>query len=187
MLKTTHLLITILSLPTLIFAHEDHEDKLNQMPLDYVPQQVINETYKVNNERIAHIRPDSRESFTDLYLKDNYIFLGNSYDGIRILDASTPSNPKEVGRFPKPNPDIATLSNGTTQSRHTGNPLILPSDLLQTPDGTIYVTDYGHTRIVGFKQTLSSAEKLGGLYKINPQTQEMTPLTTGSPLTRAHL
>ena len=183
MSRTKHIFITILSIPTLLFAHEDHIDKLEQMPFDYTPQQVIAETYKVNTERIAHIRPDSRESFTDLYLKDDYIYLGNSYDGIRILDASSPSNPKEIGIFPKPNPDIVTLSNTSIQSRYTGNPLLLPSDLAVGPDGTLYISDYGYTRIIGFKQTLSSSEKLGAIYKLDPQTQEMTTLAVGSPLT----
>ena len=162
-----------------VFAHED---KLEQMPLDYVPQQVIVESYKLNTERISHLRPDTRESFTDLYLKDHYVYLGNSYDGIRIIDTSTPSAPLEVGIFPKPNPDIVTLSNGITHSRYAGNPLILPADLVQTPDGILYIADYGYTRIIGFKQTLSSTEQLGAIFKVDSQNN-ITTLTQGSPLT----
>ena len=73
-IQTVTIILFALNAP--IFAHED---KLEQMPLGYVPQQIIAESYKVNTERIAHFRPDTRESFTDLYLKDNYVYLGNSF------------------------------------------------------------------------------------------------------------
>lgn len=159
------------------FAHEEHESKLEQMPLDYVPQQVIAETYRKNTERIAHYRPDTRESFTDLYPKDQYVYLGNSYDGIRIIDLSNPASPQEVGIFPKPETNISSPSNGTVQNLVSQNPFLLPTDILQTHDGTYYIADYGYTRIGGFKQTLSSTDKPGAIYQINPVTNTVTTLT----------
>ncbi|MFT5366790.1 MAG: choice-of-anchor B domain-containing protein [Candidatus Latescibacterota bacterium] len=165
------------------FAHEDDENKLEQMPLNYAPLQVIEETYRKNTDRIAHFRPDSRESFTDLYLKDTYVYLGNSYDGIRIIDVSNPSTPQEVGRFPKSAINISYLSNSTIQNVVSDNPFLLPTDVIQTNDGTFLIADYGYTRITGFKQTLSSVEKTGTIYKIDPQTHAITALTQGTPLT----
>ncbi|MBT4136668.1 MAG: hypothetical protein HOE48_02080, partial [Candidatus Latescibacteria bacterium] len=178
MLKTA--CITIISLLFLVpntFAHEEHENKLEQMPLNYVPQQVIEETYRKSTERIAHYRPDTRESFTDLYPKDQYVYLGNSYDGIRIIDLSNPASPQEVGIFPKPATSISSLSNGTIQNLVSQNPFLLPTDVLQTNNGTYYVADYGYTRIGGFKQTLSSIDKTGAIYQVDPQTNTITTLT----------
>lgn len=183
MYKTTCLILISLFFIMNTFAHEDHESKLEQMPLDYVPQQTIAETYRQNTNRIAHYRPNTRESFTDLSLQGQYVYLGNSYDGIRIININNPSAPQEVGIFPKNAISISHLSNNTVQSLAPQNPYLLPTDVLQTPEGTLLVADYGYERIVGFKQTLSSIEKPGAIYQIDPQTNTTISLTQNTSLT----
>ncbi len=133
-----------------------------------------------NTELVGSYKPDSRERFADLYVSGNYVYLGNSFDGLRVIDVSDPANPKEVGAFPNYTAGVFTLDriSGETVLRATGTPLIFPAGVALDRNGTLFVADFGRRSSFSF----SVKEQEGAILRVDLETGEIKTVVKGDPL-----
>ncbi len=135
---------------------------------------VVAEVSSNNAELVGSYRPDSHEIFTDLYVSGNYVYLGNFFDGLRVIDVSDPANPEEVGTFPNYTVGVFTLdqTSGETVLRATGAPFIFPAGAALAAFDTLFVADFG----------TSSRGEEGAILRINMGTGEAKTVIKGDSL-----
>ena len=74
-----------------------------------------------NTELVGSYRLDSGDMFTDLYVSGDYVYLGNAFDGLRVIDAANPASPREVGSFPAKAGGVFKLDPATGASQRPKN------------------------------------------------------------------
>jgi sugar lactone lactonase YvrE len=124
-----------------------------------------------NAELVGSYRPDSDDIFTNLYVSGDHVFLGNAFDGLRVIDVADPASPREIGSFPGHTTGVARLISGEILPIATTAQLLFPTAVaFARKHDSLFLADFG------------SEEGKGALLRIDVVTGEMETLIDGDPL-----
>ena len=105
---------------------------------------VVEERHSNNTELEGNYRPDSGDIFTDLYVSGNYVYLGNAFEGLRVIDVSNPADPLEIASFPRRTTGVFRLVSGEIHSIATGAPLAFPTGVaFHRKENSLFIADFG--------------------------------------------
>ena len=140
-----------------------------------------------NTELVGSYRPDSVDMFTDLYVSGDYVYLGNAFDGLRVIDAANPASPREVGSFPAKGSGVFKLDPVTGASQALGNRVGMWEENMAFPaalafdavHGRLFVADYGTLSLQGLG---AAEERMGALWQLDVQSGALELVLKGDPL-----
>ncbi|HIC68474.1 MAG TPA: hypothetical protein EYO90_02970, partial [Candidatus Latescibacteria bacterium] len=142
---------------------------------------VVEERHSNNTELVGNYRPDSGDIFTDLFVSGNYVYLGNAFEGLRVIDVSNPADPLEIASFPRRTTGVFRLVSGKIHSIATGAPLAFPTGVaFHRKENSLFIADFGSSSLSIFAEGPGDEE--GALLRMDVETGEIETLVKGDPL-----
>ncbi|MCZ6633602.1 MAG: hypothetical protein O7G87_09370 [bacterium] len=165
-----------------VVLHEDEGEYSKSLQGPSLSRVLTLEPYARNTEMVSRYKPDSVEDFADLYVSGDYVYLGNYYDGLRVIDVSTPEFPRGVGLFPKPQSDVRRLVSGQGVRVNTDDSFLFPSGVVLEQNGDVLVADVGRLPIAIPNLVFSSDERDGAIYRVDRESGAVELVFQGAAL-----